>query len=91
MATVSPAVAANQLLTIVTALYNYNYVNTTKDAAKFMEVVGFVVSSGKEMLTIANSTGLTFQDVNRTLTKVYLCMNHTLGINKNDYLGAWSW
>eukprot|EP00794_Sanderia_malayensis_P009590 gene9590-10577_t len=74
MPTVSPAVAAKQLLAVVGALFSHTYVLDFNDPKKFADTVGFVVNSTIAMGKIVNSTGLNFQDVNRTLTNLPLNM-----------------
>ncbi len=84
MATVSPEVAAKQLLTVFQALLNYQYVNTTTDLTKLADALTHVSSNLEKMVKIANSTGLTKADINRTLNQVSNCL-------KADSLSKWNW
>ncbi len=90
MAVVAPEVAAKQFLSVVNTIFAYQYVNLTTDPTKLPEAVGFITSSVQDLVLIANSTGLTVQDVNRTLIGVTDCLNKTLSTNANSLL-AWNW
>ena len=87
--TVAPAVAAKHFLSVVNAIFTYNYVNITTDPSKLGDALVFLLTSTKDLAVIANSTGLTYEYVNKTLIDVYLCVNSTLAAKKTTEAFYW--
>ena len=86
---VAPAVAAKQFLSVINAIFTYNYVNITTDPNKLDDALVFLLTSTRDLAFVANSTGLTFEYVNKTLTDVYVCVNSTLAAKKT--IEAFNW
>ena len=86
---VAPTVAAKQFLTLINTIFTYNYVNMTTDPSKLGDALVFLLTSTRDLAFVANSTGLTFEYVNKTLIDVYLCVNSTLTAKKTYEAFNW--
>eukprot|EP00795_Rhopilema_esculentum_P010881 gene10881-19704_t len=75
-------VAGKVLGAVSTALTQLGRINDTMSVSELVNSLGVVLTSVNDLRTIANSTGLTLDVVNKTIIEVYLCVNSTLGTKK---------
>ena len=82
-------VAGKVLQAVSTALTQLGRINDTMSVSELINSLGVVLTSVNDLRTIANSTGLTFDVVNKTIIEVYLCVNSTLGTEKEAQVINW--
>ena len=82
-------VAGKVLQAVSTALTQLGRINDTMSVSELINSLGVVLTSVNDLRTIANSTGLTLDVVNKTIIEVYLCVNSTLGTEKEAQVINW--
>lgn len=75
--------------TILTTLWSSGYLTTNLNPKQALDLLGYVIYSQNDTRIIAALSGINMQDVNRTISAIYVCVNSTVLTNNTNQF--WNW
>ena len=82
-------VPLNVYTKILTTLWTSGYLSVLMTPRQSLNILQYIIHSYNETRSIAGLTGNTLQEINRTVSLLYACVNSTIAAN--DTKKFWSW